>query len=123
MSNKPFDPTKPVQTRDGQPARIICTDRKGAYPIVALISYTYGEDCCGYGRDGRFADGNQCHRDLINIPEKIEGWVNVYSALSNLNVPALGRWLHPTKAAADAECGAGRIACIPISVSEGEGLS
>lgn len=28
---------KPVCTRDGKPARIICFDRAGMYPIVALI--------------------------------------------------------------------------------------
>ena len=36
--NKPFDPLKPVQTRDGRKARIICTDRKmDGFPILALI--------------------------------------------------------------------------------------
>ena len=40
-----FDPTKPVQTRDGREARIICTDveRKGDWPIVALIKTSDGE--------------------------------------------------------------------------------
>lgn len=33
---KPFDPTKPVQLADGTPARIICTDKKGAPPIAAF---------------------------------------------------------------------------------------
>jgi hypothetical protein len=32
-----LDPSKPVQTADGRPARIICTDRDGSYPIVALV--------------------------------------------------------------------------------------
>lgn len=34
---KAFDPTKPVQTRDGRKARIICTDAKGVLPIIALV--------------------------------------------------------------------------------------
>ena len=35
-----LDINKPVQTRDGQPARILCTDKKGNLPILAL----FGED-------------------------------------------------------------------------------
>ena len=31
-----FDPTKPVQCRNGRKARIICTDAKGEYSIFAL---------------------------------------------------------------------------------------
>jgi len=33
-----FDPTKPVQTRDGRKARILYTDIKSGYPIVALTT-------------------------------------------------------------------------------------
>lgn len=32
------DTTRPIITRDGRSARIICTDRVGKWPIVALIS-------------------------------------------------------------------------------------
>lgn len=43
---------KPICTRDGKSARIICWDMKGIYPIVALVktsdqneySYNYKED-------------------------------------------------------------------------------
>lgn len=64
-----FDPTKPVQTRDGRKARIICTDRKGELPIVALI----GDDearLMFYTSMGLFFENDVSRNDLINIPEK-----------------------------------------------------
>jgi hypothetical protein len=32
-----IDFTKPVQTRDGRPVRILCTDAPSCYPVVGLI--------------------------------------------------------------------------------------
>ena len=79
-----LDPTDPVQTRDGRPARIICTDSKWTceghrYPIVALI----GEDermCYHFCGDGRIKCGTDHDYDLINIPVERERryWVNIY---------------------------------------------
>ena len=66
-----FDPTKPVQTRDGREARIICTDveRKGDWPIVALIKTSDGERPYLYKEDGcTFEDRRMDPDDLINIP-------------------------------------------------------
>ena len=81
---KPFDPTKPVQTRDGRKARIICTDRKhrdGA--IIALISYPEGTPHEGeefpitYYDDGMY---RPCPMplDLVNIPKVTTKISNVY---------------------------------------------
>lgn len=66
-----FDPTKPVQTRDGRKARIICTDRVGiGSKIIALILEGHGEEAHAYKDDGSFWYADECHdyRDLINIP-------------------------------------------------------
>jgi len=41
--SKQFDPSKPVQTRDGLPARIICTDAKCDFPIIGLITIMNGK--------------------------------------------------------------------------------
>lgn len=68
-----FDPTKPVQTRDGRKARIICTDAKGEYPIVALITYEDGEEEPGmFYSNGAFISGQHTlpSRDLVNIPQE-----------------------------------------------------
>ena len=83
---KPFDleaakAGKPVCTRDGRKARIICFDAKGKQPIIALferektdevIIQTYNDDGSYYGL------GKEDNRDLIMRPEKKDGWVNVY---------------------------------------------
>ena len=74
-----FDPNKPVQTREGKKARIICTDAKNDFPIIALV-----EDGCYETQEGFTLDGyfhrDKCYqpsqRDLVNIPEtcKVKVW-------------------------------------------------
>lgn len=63
-----FDPTKPVQTKNGKSARIICTDLKDSQPLVVLVSRENGkEDVETYTIKGkRFLIGDD-PRDLINI--------------------------------------------------------
>lgn len=74
---------KPVCTRDGRKARVICFDRKHChqghdYPIVALISEgCYDEFLCSYTKDGLFAQGECYNTDLMMLPEKKEGWAKV----------------------------------------------
>ena len=66
---------KPVCTRDGRMARIICFDRKGGTPIVGLIQ----ED--GFETLATFTERGLClingAYNLMMLPEKKEGWVNV----------------------------------------------
>ena len=75
---------KPVCTRDGRKARIICFDYKGdygVYPILALISTT---NQCGvpdeiiakYTEDGKYARyiSTENNEDLMMVSEKREGW-------------------------------------------------
>ena len=80
----------PVCTRGGRKARIICFDyagETGDYPIVALVSYDKGNNCyervLKYTSDGLFNKyGDYKHDDdLMMLPEKKEGWVNVYNSL------------------------------------------
>ena len=83
---KPFDLElakigKPVCTRDGRKARIICFDRKGKQPIIALVIQDNGEEFIeNYHLSGRFNvdETFENNRDLMMLPEKKEGWVNVY---------------------------------------------
>jgi len=79
---KPFDPAKPVQTRDGRRTRIISTNRVGgSMSIVALIDDMagYGEAvaCFTAGGLGYGSKGNM-PGDLVNIPTKRVGWLNLY---------------------------------------------
>jgi hypothetical protein len=78
-----FDPNKPVQTRDGKPARIVCTDGKNpSRPLVALITYTglagnvTVESAGFYNRNGRVCENIENDDDLVNIPEEVtvERW-------------------------------------------------
>ena len=83
-SLKPFDleaakAGKPVCTRDGRKARIICFDRKDVRPIVALIKSDNGDEgVYYYYADGLNLDNYPSVFDLMMLSEKKEGWVNVY---------------------------------------------
>ena len=84
LNLKPFDiqkarEGKPVCTRDGRKARIICFDAKCHLPIIALATDTEGnETLISYNSNGRFTNLNETGFDLMMLPEKKEGWVNVY---------------------------------------------
>ena len=67
-----FDPTKPVQTRSGLEARILCTDlNQEDYCIVAAITLPNGkEQIEDYTLGGSYSrDGILYPLDLVNIPE------------------------------------------------------
>lgn len=81
-SLKPFDldaakAGKPVCTRDGRKARIICFDRRIIKPIVALIEFDNHEEAFCYFDNGRYCCDVTSGYDLMMLPEKKEGWVNV----------------------------------------------
>ena len=67
-----------VVTRNGRSARIICTDAKGNYPIVALIEEGGYDNALSYTKDGKLYVEETNDYDLFFAPEKHEGWVNVY---------------------------------------------
>ena len=74
---------KPVCTRDGRKARIICFDLKNEeYPIVAAIGNDSSETLLCYTINGEIVKGSyKSDKDLMMLPEKKEGWVNVYNHL------------------------------------------
>ena len=84
LNLKPFDLkaaklSKPVCTRDGRKARIICFDLKNdEYPIVAAVGNDSSETLFSYTTNGEIANGIESDKDLMMLPEKKEGWVNVY---------------------------------------------
>ena len=84
LNLKPFDiqkarEGKPVCTRDGRKARIICFDLKNdEYPIVAAVGNDSSETLFSYTTNGEIADGIESDKDLMMLLEKKEGWVNVY---------------------------------------------
>lgn len=83
LNLKPFDleaakAGKPVCTRDGRKARIICFDtiNKGNYPIIALLEDKGCEAIFYYNKDGKCNVGTEL--DLMMLPEKKEGWIIIY---------------------------------------------
>lgn len=75
------DPSKKVVTRDGKGIRIICTDARGLYPVVALIERPDGdaEDLSRFTKDGRWSMHDPASSmDLFFASKKKEGWANVY---------------------------------------------
>lgn len=68
----------PVCTRDGRKVRIICFDRDWDTNIVALVAGPLGEEVHYYWSNGKVDYDEQNDDDLMMLPEKKEGWVNVY---------------------------------------------
>ena len=69
---------KPVCTRDGCKVRIICFDLKNIAPIVGLVTRLDGkESIYAFYEDGRVSCQKERVDDLMMLPEKKEGWVNI----------------------------------------------
>ena len=70
---------KPVQTRDGRKARIICFDMKGGeFPIVALVQTGGEEGVFHYTLEGNYYRTSTTQSDLVMVPVKKTGWINIY---------------------------------------------
>lgn len=91
LNLKPFDiqkakEGKPVCTRDGRKARIICFDAKGNKPLIILSEIDGKEVILRYtekGQSDNFHSPTPREDDLMMVPEKKEGWVNVYKTSIN----------------------------------------
>ena len=95
---KPFNleeylanPSKKIVTREGKPARIICTDAKSEkYQVVALVTKKDEiESLATFDTSGKYWSGCNNHLDLFFAPEKHEGWVNVYMNCNERNLGTL----------------------------------
>ena len=74
------NPSQKVVTRNGRKVRIICTDVRSTFPVIALVERFNSEvdDAFSYTKDGRFLTTETDERDLFFAPEKHEGWLNIY---------------------------------------------
>ena len=86
------NPNREVVTRDGRKVRILCTDRKGDTPIIALVHDANDGQEYGYAfySDGKFFRDENKELDLFFAPEKHDGWVNVYKEFES-NSHYMGR--------------------------------
>ena len=107
---KPFNleeyldnPSRKIVTREGKPARIICTDVKGAsYSVLALVDKGDYEMPTLYTKKGEYNLGTECSYDLFFAPEKQEGWINLYRMTS---IISLGPRAYDTKEEAESAAG------------------
>lgn len=83
LNLKPFDiqkakDGKPVCTRDGRKARIICFDKKCLHEqvLIALVDHGKEESIYFYTTDGKCIDDFSSF-DLMMLPEKKSGWINI----------------------------------------------
>lgn len=104
------------QTRDGRPARIICTDLKGGDLTVAAAIMGDGdlESILRFRADGKALRSNaETDADLINKPAPMPAvWLNVYGNTISGE--------HESKADADASADDDRIACRAVQFRDGK---
>ena len=73
------NPSQKVVTRDGREVRIVCTNAKQDYPIIALVKINEETETTIYLKEnGRWNEGVEDELDLFFAPVKKEGWVNIY---------------------------------------------
>ncbi len=73
------NPSQKVVTRDGRNVRIICTNMKSEYPLIALAinKDDNKESLLNYKENGKYSYAVS-ENDLFFAPIKREGWVNIF---------------------------------------------
>ena len=98
--------SRKIVTGDGRKVRrILCTDAKGNYPVVALVERQdgIGDEPVAYTKDGNYIDGVVSFvHDLFFVTEKHEGWVIILKAHDG-NTYIGSSCIFKTKEEADAE--------------------
>lgn len=128
LNLKPFDlkaakAGKPVCTRDGRKARIICFDMKLlfngiSYPIIALVEDTAKEETIyGYNEKGKvlIEDDATYKDDLMMLPQKKEGWINLFK---NNHGDTLAAGVFPNREEAVSNCPPTYLSTIKIEWEE-----
>lgn len=69
----------PVVTRNGHPARILCTDCRdeNGYTVIAAIMHRGEESVERYSVYGEWYRGKENDLDLLMVSTKRKGWVNL----------------------------------------------
>ena len=107
---------KKIITRDNRNVRIVCTDAKGNYPIIALIENVHGNEIpFSYTKDGMYKTNIIDSKDLFFAPEKHGGWINIYK---NERDHYFGKFIYPRKADAEAVADSTCIATVKIEWEE-----
>lgn len=121
---KPFNleeylanPSRKIVTKDGRKVRIICTDAKTCYPIIALVESTDSttEQSLSFTKNGKYFDNRSSMDDLFFAPEKHEGWVDIYK---NERDYYFWKFIYPKKTDAEAIADSTCIATVKIEWEE-----
>ena len=114
------NPDRKIITRDGRSARIICTDAKRDFPLIALIEKDDSELPVSYTPRGTVYEWRESDCDLFFAPEKKTGWINVSRiAQGNAGEITYTGAVYPTKKEAIAGySGVGLLATIQIEWEE-----
>ena len=70
------NPSRKVVTRDGRKVRILCTDAKTEYPVIALVERSSGayEEAISYTRGGHYLSYESSRvNDLFFAPKSTKG--------------------------------------------------
>ena len=75
------NPLRKVTTRDGRDVRIICTDFNNPdFPVICGIEGAMWPS--SFTTSGLLVKGAEYPSDLFFVPEKKEGWLNIYRSES-----------------------------------------
>ena len=125
---KPFNleeylnnPSKPLVTRSGLNARIVCDYAPGDFPIIAIIDKMSMVDNCvthvAYRKEGLInQDGIPSPYDLFFATEKHKGWINIYR--DTILSGAYYKYIYPSEEDAKENACSGAIATIKIEWEE-----
>ena len=115
------NPERKVVTKNGKKVRILCTDRKGAAPIIALVNSELPdceELCYSFFPDGKKYENYESDIDLFFVPEKHKGWINIYADINDNSHPGNHIFKSKEEAEEDGEKGSGYVTTIKIEWEE-----
>lgn len=125
---KPFDielakQGKPVCTRNGRKARIICFDRynRQLRCIVALVTESTGlEELYTYTLEGQISRNEKSDYDLVMASEKKTGWINIYPCQypNEAKIALTGQYVFSTQQEARKQACKDCIVTVPIEWEE-----
>lgn len=96
--------------------RIICTDAKRDFPLIALIEKNNSELLVTYTQSGTPYEWRESDCDLFFAPEKKEGWINLYDSYEGI----VGRRVYESAKAARAEIDQNKLYITTIKIEWAE---
>lgn len=112
-----FEVGKTYKTRDGRDARVICVDREGIRPIIALVRQVDKDEFLMEYRPGGYDNMDGVESSLDLMPPMITKYVNVYMHQSAI----MGTYDTPEEARANVNKELAIAIAVPLPYYEGQG--